>query len=201
MNIKSAVFIKSSVTLEQCPDPTLAEFAFLGRSNVGKSSLINTLTSRSSLAKTSGTPGKTQTINHFLINNLWYLADLPGYGYAKVSKKMREEWKIMLESYVLNRENLVNLFLLIDSRHEPIESDIEFMNWLGENGIPFSRVFTKADKMKKAALSSVLEKHDTRLLETWEELPPAFVTSVIDNRGRDEILDYIEKSLTYFIKP
>lgn len=201
MIIKKAEFVKSSIKLSQCPEPDIPEYAFLGRSNVGKSSLINMLTSRSKLAKTSGTPGKTQTINHFIINKSWYIADLPGYGYAKVSKKMREEWKKMIDNYILDRKNLMTLFLLIDSRHEPIESDIEFMNFLGIKYIPFARIFTKADKMKKNDLERVINKHNERLLENWEELPPMIVTSAEDKRGRDELLGYIEKSLRYFEKP
>lgn len=201
MTISTAEFIKSSTTLAQCPEPSLPEYAFLGRSNVGKSSLINMLTGRSKLAKTSSTPGKTQTINHFLINKTWYIADLPGYGYAKVSKTKREDWKKMIENYILNRKNLMTLFLLIDSRHEPIESDIEFMNFLGMKYVPFARIFTKADKMKKLALEGVLENHNKRLMENWEELPPHIVTSTQDKRGRDELLSYIEKSLDYFEKP
>ncbi len=201
MIIKSAEFIKSSTKLSQCPEPDLPEYAFLGRSNVGKSSLINMLTGRTKLAKISSTPGKTQTINHFLINENWFIADLPGYGYAKVSKKMREDWKNMIENFILNRKNLMTLFLLIDSRHDPIESDIDFMNFLGMKYVPFARVFTKADKIKKQALEGVIEKHNNRLLENWEDLPPLIVTSAEDKRGRDELLGYIEKSLDYFEKP
>ena len=201
MIIKSAEFIKSSTKLSQCPEPDLPEYAFLGRSNVGKSSLINMLAGRSKLAKTSSTPGKTQTINHFLINKEWYIADLPGYGYAKVSKTMRDDWKKMIDSYVLNRKNLMTLFLLIDSRHDPIESDIEFMNYLGLKYVPFARVFTKADKVKKLGLEKIVENHNTRLLDSWEELPTLIITSAEDKRGRDELLDYIEKSLRYFEKP
>lgn len=201
MIINSAEFIKSSTKLSQCPEPDLPEYAFLGRSNVGKSSLINMLTGRTKLAKISSTPGKTQTINHFLINEKWFIADLPGYGYAKVSKKMREDWKKMIENFILNRKNLMTLFLLVDSRHDPIESDIEFMNFLGMKYVPFARVFTKADKIKKQALEAVIEKHNNRLLENWEDLPPLIVTSAEDKRGRDELLGYIEKSLDYFEKP
>ena len=201
MIISSAEFIKSSTRLSQCPDPNLPEYAFLGRSNVGKSSLINMLVGRSKLAKTSATPGKTQTINHFLINKNWYIADLPGYGYAKVSKTIRDDWKKMIENYVLNRKNLMTLFLLIDSRHDPIQSDIEFMNFLGMKYVPFARIFTKADKTRKQALEGTVEKHNSRLLENWEELPPLIITSAEDKRGRDELLGYIEKSLDYFDKP
>jgi len=201
MIIDSAEFVKSSVQLSQCPKHDIPEYAFLGRSNVGKSSLINMLTGRKKLAKTSTKPGKTQTINHFIINDSWYIADLPGYGYAKVSKKMREDWKNMIYNYVLNRKNLMTLFLLIDSRHDPIASDIEFMDFLGIKYVPFARIFTKADKMKKHELKKVIERHNERLLENWEELPPMIVTSSEDKQGRDELLEYIEKSLRYFEKP
>jgi GTP-binding protein len=201
MIIKTAEFITSSTKLSQCPEPDIPEYAFLGRSNVGKSSLINMLTGRSKLAKTSGKPGKTQTINHFLINQNWYIADLPGYGYAKVSKKMREEWKKMIAYYILNRKNLMTLFLLIDSRHDPIDSDIEFINFLGLKYVPFARVFTKADKIKKRELDSIIDNHNTRLLESFEELPATFITSTEDKRGRDEIISYVDKSLIYFEKP
>ncbi len=201
MIIKNAEFIKSSTTLSQCPAPDKPEYAFLGRSNVGKSSLINMLAKRSKLAKVSGTPGKTQIINHFLINDEWYLTDLPGYGYAKVSKKMRHEWEIMIEKYVLGRENLMCLFLLIDSRHNPIESDIEFINFLGINHVPLVRVFTKADKQKTDALTQVIKAHENRLHETWESLPPAFITSAITGAGREELLKYIESTLSDFENP
>lgn len=201
MIIKNAEFIKSSTTLSQCPAPDKPEYAFLGRSNVGKSSLINMLAGRSKLAKVSGTPGKTQIINHFLINNEWYLTDLPGYGYAKVSKKMRHEWEIMIEKYVLGRENLMCLFLLIDSRHNPIESDIDFINFLGINHVPLVRVFTKADKQKTDALTQVIKAHESRLHETWESLPPAFITSAVTGAGREKLLKYIESTLSDFENP
>ena len=201
MIIKSATFITSSAKISQCPDPEVPEYGFIGRSNVGKSSLINMLTGNSKLAKTSGTPGKTQTINHFLINEGWYLADLPGYGYAKVSKKMRAEWKKLIDNYILKRENLMNLFVLVDSRHKPIESDLEFMNFLGINMVPFSIVFTKADKLKERELKKNIEIYKETLLQTWEEIPPSFISSAEDGRGREEILEYIEKTLIYFEKP
>lgn len=201
MIIKSAEFVKSSAKLSKCPEPELPEYAFIGRSNVGKSSLINMLSGFSKLAKTSSTPGKTQTINHFLINDSWYLADLPGYGYAKVSKTIRETWPKMINSYVLKRENLMNLFVLIDSRHLPLKADLEFIEFLGTNMIPFSIVFTKADKPKERDLKKVLKEYDSLLLKTWEELPPRFVSSAINKNGRDEILNYIEKTLTNFEKP
>jgi len=198
MNIKSAKFITSSSKMSQCPDPDMPEYAFIGRSNVGKSSLINMLTGFSKLAKTSSTPGKTQTVNHFLINDSWYLADLPGYGYAKVSKKMRESWQGLIKSYVLKRENLMNLFVLVDSRHKPISSDLEFIDFLGTNMVPFSIIFTKSDKPKENELKKVLAEYDKSLLKTWEELPPRFVSSATNKRGRDDILNYVEKTLTYF---
>lgn len=200
MIIKSASFVKSSVKISQCPDPDIPEYGFIGRSNVGKSSLINMLTGFSKLAKTSSTPGKTQTINHFQINESWYLADLPGYGYAKVSKKMREEWRKMINNYILKRENLMNLFVLVDGRHNPMEPDLEFINFLGINNVPFSIAFTKCDKVKERELAEVKGNYTRTLMETWDELPPIFLTSADDKRGRDEILDYIEKTLTYFEK-
>ena len=201
MNINSAEFIKSSTTLSECPPADRPEYAFLGRSNVGKSSLINMIARRSKLARISSNPGKTQTINHFLINNEWFLTDLPGYGYAKVSKTMRQEWEKMIENYVLERENLMCLFLLIDSRHDPIESDIDFINFLGSNHIPVARVFTKSDKIKADALKNVIVAHENRLLESWENLPPAFVTSTVTGIGRDELLHYIETTLLNFENP
>lgn len=200
MIINTASFVKSSARLSQCPEPELPEYAFIGRSNVGKSSLINMLTGRTKLAKTSSTPGKTQTINHFLINDSWYLADLPGYGYAKVSKKMRAEWKQLIHNYILKRENLMNLFVLIDSRHKPIESDLEFIHFLGTNQVPLSLVFTKSDKQKSSGLKEVLASYENVLRETWEELPPIFISSTEEKRGREEILAYIEKTLRYFEK-
>ncbi len=198
MIIKSANFITSSAKISQVPKPDLPEYAFIGRSNVGKSSLINMLTGFSKLAKISSTPGKTQTINHFLINDMWYLADLPGYGYAKVSKKMRETFASLIKKYILKRENLMNLFVLIDSRHSPIASDLEFIDFLGTNMVPFSIVFTKADKPKETELKKVLAEYDKSLMETWEELPPRFVSSAISKRGREDILNYIEKTYIYF---
>ncbi|MEE4115998.1 MAG: ribosome biogenesis GTP-binding protein YihA/YsxC [Marinilabiliaceae bacterium] len=200
MIINTASFVKSSARLSQCPEPEMPEYAFIGRSNVGKSSLINMLTGRTKLAKTSSTPGKTQTINHFLINDSWYLADLPGYGYAKVSKKMRAEWKQLIHNYILKRENLMNLFVLIDSRHKPLESDLEFIHFLGTNHVPLSLVFTKSDKRKNNSLKVVLESYENVLGESWEELPPMFISSTEEKRGREEILAYIEKTLRYFEK-
>ena len=192
MEIKSATFTISSAKISQCPQDTKAEFAFIGRSNVGKSSLINMLTNHKGLAKTSATPGKTLLINHFLINNEWYIVDLPGYGFAKRSKSVQRSIEEMISSYILHREQLVNVFLLIDVRHNPQKIDTEFMTWLGENGIPFSIVFTKADKLSAAQLRQNVDNYMKSLLETWEELPPYFVTSSEKKQGREPLLDYIE---------
>lgn len=192
MEIKAATFTISSAKISQCPQDTKAEFAFIGRSNVGKSSLINMLTNHKGLAKTSATPGKTLLINHFLINNEWYIVDLPGYGFAKRSKSVQRSIEEMISSYILRREQLVNVFLLIDVRHNPQKIDTEFMTWLGENGIPFSIVFTKADKLSAAQLRQNVDNYMKSLLETWEELPPYFVTSSEKKLGREPLLDYIE---------
>ena len=192
MDIKAATFTISSAKISQCPQDTKAEFAFIGRSNVGKSSLINMLTNHKGLAKTSATPGKTLLINHFLINNEWYIVDLPGYGFAKRSKSVQRSIEEMISSYILRREQLVNVFLLIDVRHNPQKIDTEFMTWLGENGIPFSIVFTKADKLSAAQLRQNVDNYMKSLLETWEELPPYFVTSSEKKLGREPLLDYIE---------
>ena len=192
MTIKSAEYVISSARVEQCPAGELPEFAFIGRSNVGKSSLINMLTGRAGLAKTSATPGKTILINHFLINGQWYLVDLPGYGYAKRGMGQREELQRMIAGYILRREQMVNLFLLIDSRHEPQRIDLEFITWLGGNGIPFSIVFTKADKLAKGKLTANIKGYLNELSEQWEELPPYFITSSETRQGRDELLDYID---------
>ena len=193
MQIKSAEFTVSSARIDQCPNSNLPEYAFIGRSNVGKSSLINMLTGKGKLAKTSATPGKTILINHFVINGEWYLVDLPGYGYAKRSKKDTEKFEHMITTYILNREQMTNLFLLIDVRHEPQQIDLEFMEWLGENGVPFSIVFTKADKVSKAKLNGNVMHYLTELKKQWEELPPYFVTSSETKMGREEILNYIEE--------
>ena len=193
MQIKSAEFLVSSARIDQCPNSTFPEYAFIGRSNVGKSSLINMLTGRGKLAKTSATPGKTILINHFVINAEWYLVDLPGYGYAKRSKKDAEKFEHMITTYILDREQMTNLFLLIDVRHEPQQIDMEFMEWLGENGVPFSIVFTKADKVSKAKLKGNVMHYLTELKKQWEELPPYFVTSSEAKMGREEILNYIEE--------
>jgi len=191
MEIKSANFVVSKPHWKDCPNPVMPEYAFIGRSNVGKSSLINMLCNHKGLAKTSSTPGKTQLINHFLINDNWYLCDLPGYGYAKVSKKSREKWEKMIKDYIQNRENLMNTFVLVDSRIKPQQIDIDFMLWLGENGIPFSIIFTKADKLKQKELNANLKSYENELFKYWEELPPYFVTSSEKKKGKDKILSYI----------
>ena len=198
MNITSATFIKSSARVDQCPPADKPEFAFIGRSNVGKSSLINMLTRRKALAKTSVNPGKTQTINHFLINDTWYLVDLPGYGYAKVSQKMRDQWNRLITYYTEKRENLVSIFVLIDSRHGPVASDMEFMEALGTKQIPFARVFTKADKISSNELEKNISAHNREMLKIWESLPPSFVTSSAKHQGRDELLDYINEAMMLY---
>lgn len=192
MQIKSATFLVSSARIDQCPKGNMPEYAFIGRSNVGKSSLINMLTGYGKLAKTSSTPGKTVLINHFVINGDWYLVDLPGYGFAKRSKKETEKLEHMITTYILDREQMTNLFLLIDVRHEPQKIDMEFIEWLGENGVPFSIVFTKADKVSKTKLKENVDRYLAELRQQWEELPPHFVTSSESKLGRQEILDYIE---------
>ena len=193
MIIKSAEFEISNSTVSKCPATSRPEYAFIGRSNVGKSSLINMLTGRNGLAKTSSTPGKTMLINHFFINGEWYIVDLPGYGYARRGKESRDELRRMIEGYVLGRQQMTNLFILVDSRHEPQKIDLEFMEWCGENEVPFSIVFTKMDKLGKVAGGRNVAAYKQRLLETWEELPPIFETSSEDGRGREELLDYIEQ--------
>jgi len=198
MIIQSAVFIKSSPTVKECPAPLKPEFGFIGRSNVGKSSLINMLTGWSKLAKTSVQPGKTRTINHFAVNDRWYLVDLPGYGYAKVPVKLREKWVRATEEYILKRESLVSLFVLLDSRHKPQRSDIEFMEFLGLNRIPFARVFTKSDKITLTALKNSVDLYNSEMLKNWESLPVSFITSAVKGIGRDEILNYIEESMNNF---
>jgi GTP-binding protein len=198
MIIHSAVFIKSSPTIKECPPPLKPEFGFIGRSNVGKSSLINMLTGWSKLAKTSVQPGKTRTINHFLVNDSWYLVDLPGYGYAKVPVKLREKWVRATENYILKRENLVSFLVLLDIRHKPQRSDIEFMEFLGLNSIPFARVFTKSDKLTITALENSINEYNSEMLKNWESLPVSFITSAVKGNGRDEILNYIEESMNKF---
>ena len=192
MEIKTADFTISSAMLSQCPADTKPEYAFIGRSNVGKSSLINMLARNKKLAKTSATPGKTLLINHFIINREWYLVDLPGYGFAKRSKSEIARLDQMIRSYILGRDQLVNVFVLVDVRLEPQPIDIEFMNWLGLSSIAFSIVFTKADKLTPTKVKANVAAYEKKLLETWEELPPRFVTSSEKREGRDELLDYIE---------
>jgi GTP-binding protein len=198
MIIHSATFIKSSPTIKECPTQIKPEFGFIGRSNVGKSSLINMLTGWSKLAKTSVQPGKTRTINHFFVNDSWYLVDLPGYGYAKVPAKLREKWVRATEEYILKRENLVSLFVLLDTRHKPQLSDLEFMEFLGLNNIPFARVFTKSDKLTMTALENSINQYNSEMLKNWESLPVSFITSSVKGNGRDEILNYIEESMNNF---
>lgn len=193
MLINSARFVISNPNVKSCPSDRKHEYAFIGRSNVGKSSLINMLTGRKSLAMTSATPGKTMLINHYLVNDSWYIVDLPGYGYARRDKSNRDKLREMIEGYILNREQMTNLFVLIDSRHEPMKIDMDFIDWLGENGVPFSIVFTKTDKLGKEAAKRNIGKYCEALLEKWEELPPVFVTSSVNGEGREGLLDYIEQ--------
>lgn len=193
MKIKSAEFLMSNSEVEKCPKDRLPEYAFIGRSNVGKSSLINMLMERKSLAKTSGRPGKTQLINHFVVNKNWYLVDLPGYGYARVSKKAKQTFQKFITNYFEKRQQLVLAFVLVDCRHEPQPIDLEFMNYLGESQIPFSIVFTKADKLKPKALERNIKAYEARLLEDWEEMPHYFVTSASNSAGREDLLDYIDR--------
>ncbi|WP_294301044.1 ribosome biogenesis GTP-binding protein YihA/YsxC [uncultured Chryseobacterium sp.] len=194
MVIKTATFVKSSGKWQECPEPNMPEYAFIGRSNVGKSSLINAMMNHKDLAKTSGTPGKTQLINHFLVNENWYLTDLPGYGYAKVSKSIRKDFEKLITNYILNRRNLVNLFVLVDSRHKPQAIDLEFIQWCGESGVPFSIVFTKVDKLKPNAAIQNVEHYKAELHKTWEDLPEIYVTSAEKKEGCDEILHFIQKT-------
>lgn len=191
MEIKSAKFVISNTRIDRCPQDGKPEYAFIGRSNVGKSSLINMLTRKPKLAMTSATPGKTMLINHFIINDAWYLVDLPGYGYAQRGKKAKDKLTQIIESYILGREQMTNLFVLIDIRHEPLAIDLEFIEWLGENRVPFSIVFTKADKLGTQRQRENVEKYLAKLSEQWEELPPHFVTSSEKGMGRAELLGYI----------
>ena len=193
MDIKKAEFCLSAPMVSMCPKDNKPEYAFIGRSNVGKSSLINMLTNNKKLAKTSATPGKTLLINHFIINNEWYLVDLPGYGYAKRSKKEVGKLEQMISGYLLQREQLVNVFLLVDVRLEPQKIDLDFIQWLGDSSIPFAIVFTKADKLSAVKVSQQVEIYKKVLLETWEDLPPVFITSAEKRQGRDEVLDYIDR--------
>ncbi|MBN2667750.1 MAG: YihA family ribosome biogenesis GTP-binding protein [Bacteroidales bacterium] len=193
--IKTAEFFVSNSDYKKCPKHEAVEIAFIGRSNVGKSSLINMLCGQNKLAKISSSPGKTQLINHFIINQDWYLVDLPGYGFAKVSKSMREQFDKLIRAYILNREELDLLFVLIDSRLEPQKNDLDFINWLGENGIPFMIIFTKADKLSSSKLNKNLLTFKKKMLLEWEEMPRFFVTSSSDGRGKDELLTYIDELL------
>ncbi len=193
MDIKSAEFVISAPLVSMCPNDTKPEYAFIGRSNVGKSSLINMIARNKKLAKTSATPGKTLLINHFIMNKEWYLVDLPGYGFAKRSKKEIEKLDRMIRSYILERHQLVNVFVLIDVRLEPQTIDLEFMNWLGISSIPFSIVFTKADKLTSAKVRANVDSYEKKMLETWEEMPPYFVTSSEKRQGREDLLDYIDQ--------
>jgi GTP-binding protein len=195
MKIQSASFVKSSTKLSQCPNPDKPEFAFIGRSNVGKSSLINSIIGKKGLAKISSKPGKTQTMNHFEVNGNWYLVDLPGYGYASVSQAARNEWSAMMEGYFLNRENLNCVFILVDSRIEPQLSDLDFINWIGGNEIPLIIVMTKIDKLSRNELAKSVSRYKKKLQEIWEELPPIIQSSTINKTGRDEILNEIEKAI------
>ncbi|SOC78753.1 GTP-binding protein [Salinimicrobium sediminis] len=192
MKIKSAEFVISNSDVSKCPDSKLPEYAFIGRSNVGKSSLINSLTNRKDLAKTSGRPGKTQLINHFLINQSWYLVDLPGYGYARVSKREKKTFQKFITAYFEKREQMLCAFVLIDSRHKPQPIDLEFMTWLGEHQVPFCIIFTKADKMKPKALERNINDYKAEMLQTWTEMPQYFVTSSSSGLGKEEVLAFIQ---------
>ena len=192
MQIKTAEFVISNQEVSKCPTNQLPEYAFIGRSNVGKSSLINMLTNQKNLAKTSGRPGKTQLINHFLINKIWFLVDLPGYGYARVSKSAKKTFQKFITAYFRERKQLVSAFVLVDIRHKPQPVDLEFMRWLGEHGIPFSIVFTKADKLRPKAIEDHIESYKNILLETWEEFPNYFITSSTNYDGKEALLNYID---------
>lgn len=193
MEIKNATFVISSPSVEKCPKDIKPEYAFIGRSNVGKSSLINMLVNNKHMAKTSATPGKTLLINHFVVNKEWYIVDLPGYGFAKRSKSQQQKLQQMIASYILRREQLVNTFVLIDIRHDPQKVDEEFIDWLGTSNVPFALVFTKADKLSNLKIKQNVEKYMEHLKETWEELPPYFISSSSTRQGREEILDYIQE--------
>ncbi len=200
MKIKTAEFLVSNTEVGKCPESSLPEYAFIGRSNVGKSSLINMLTQRKNLAKTSGRPGKTQLINHFLINKDWHLVDLPGYGYARVSKSTKKTFQKFITAYFEQRKQMLCAFVLIDSRHEPQAIDLEFMRWMGERGIPFYIIFTKADKLRPKALERNLEIYKTKMLETWDQMPEYFTTSAESDLGRDDVLKLIETINDQFIR-
>ena len=201
MIIKSAEYVQSVTDWKKCPSPTLPEYAFIGRSNVGKSSLINMLVRNNKLAKTSSKPGKTQTINHFLINKNWYLVDLPGYGYASISKTMREKWQKMIHDYLVLRENLQLVFVLVDSRLEPQKIDIEFINNLGENGVPFAIIFTKTDKLSDNKVQGNVQRFKNKLSEMWEEMPYMMLTSSESGKGRDGVLQFIEEINNQYYSP
>ena len=201
MIIREARFIASQSTYTKCPDPVFPEYAFIGRSNVGKSSLINMLTGRKGLAKTSGTPGKTQLINHFMINEAWYLVDLPGYGFARVSKTSKATWDKMIRDYLIKRSNLMTVFILVDIRHEPQKLDLAFIQWVGENNIPLAIAFTKADKLSKQQVVKSVEVYKKELSKEWDELPLLFITSADKRSGRDEILEFLELTNKDFEKP
>lgn len=201
MEVKKAVFVKSSSVLKECPKPDRPEYAFIGRSNVGKSSLINMLASKADMARVSANPGKTITINHYLINDAWFLVDLPGYGYARRSKALREQWEYTLEEYLRDRENLQCLFVLIDSRIEPQASDLEFLNFLGQLQVPFAIVFTKIDKLNQSMRSKNMNAFTKKVLEYWEDLPPVFQTSATEKKGRTQLLSYINEVNGNFQKP
>ncbi|GAB3251180.1 ribosome biogenesis GTP-binding protein YihA/YsxC [Larkinella harenae] len=193
MEVKQAEFVMSNSDPTRCPKPDMPEYAFIGRSNVGKSSLINMLTTRHKLAKTSQTPGKTQLINHFLINTDWYLVDLPGYGFAKAPQREREKWERMIDSYLTDRPNLICTFVLVDGRIEPQRIDLEFMERMGQRGIPFVIIFTKTEKISTNALHQMVKKYEQTMKKTWAELPPMFISSSVSNRGKEEILNYIDQ--------
>ena len=195
MEITRAEFVSSHADVKKCPPPDKPEFAFIGRSNVGKSSVINMLANKKKLAKISATPGKTQTINHFIINDSWYLVDLPGYGYASVSRDKRYAFGKMIEQYILQRENLQCLFILVDSRHEPQKIDMDFIQWTGEREIPLAIIFTKSDKLTRNELQKSISRYKTALLRTWEDLPATFITSAAERKGRDEVLTFIGETL------
>lgn len=194
MNITTAKFVMSNSDINKCPKDNKAEYAFIGRSNVGKSSLINMLTNHKNLAKISAKPGKTQLVNHFIINNEWYLVDLPGYGFAKVAKSTKQRFSKLIFEYIESRTMLINLFVLVDSRHEPQGKDTDFMEWLGVNGIPFSIIFTKSDKLSKQKLKDNIKTYEEELLTSWEEMPPYFISSATTGLGKEEILEYIEET-------
>jgi GTP-binding protein len=198
MTIKDVEFVMSNSDMRKCPKPDRPEYAFIGRSNVGKSSLINMVMNKKNLAKTSSTPGKTQLINHFVVNESWYLVDLPGYGYAKVPKAQKVKFERIISDYILQRENLVCVFVLIDLRHTPQQIDLEFMEWLGLSSIPFTMVFTKLDKLKQSEIQPKLKKYREKMLEKWDELPIQVITSAEKKKGREELLDYIDNFNTDF---